>query len=51
MQPIEIQNKGSEWVILHQCQKCGVQRRCKTQPEDIDALLLLAKKLTDQKTK
>ena len=51
MQPIEIQNKGDAWIILHHCQACGFERRCKTQPEDIDALLKLAAKLTDLKMK
>lgn len=51
MQPVDIQSKNGEWVILHQCRKCQAQRRCKTRPEDTDALLALAKKLTDMKTR
>lgn len=51
MQPVDIQNKGSEWVIVHQCVKCNTQRRCKSLPGDIDGLLKLAKKLTDLKTR
>src|SRR5690606_13518864 len=29
MAPMGLKQKGGDWVLLHQCEKCGAQRRCK----------------------
>lgn len=34
MQPVEVQKKGKEYVIIQTCQKCGFTRANKTQKED-----------------
>jgi hypothetical protein len=48
MQPVGIESKGSEWNILHQCEKCNTQMRCKALSEDMGAVLVLAKKLAER---
>lgn len=47
MQPVGIDNLKGEWVITHECMTCHATRRCKTRSEDMDAVIALAKKLTD----
>lgn len=51
MAPVGMDSKNGDWILVHHCQKCGAQRRCKTRPEEIDAVLKLAKNLTDKKTR
>lgn len=34
MKPIEIQQKNSEFIILHKCQKCGFERKNKVSEYD-----------------
>jgi DNA-directed RNA polymerase subunit RPC12/RpoP len=47
LQPVGLEQKGDSWNILHQCQKCGAKMRCKTVPEDMAAVLKLAKTLAE----
>ena len=34
MEPIQIQNKQAEYIITHHCEKCGHQKKNKTNPTD-----------------
>lgn len=49
--PVGLEQKGMDWVVLHQCKKCGEKRRCKTVAEDMPGILKLAKELADRKTR
>ena len=51
LQPIGLEQKGMEWVILHQCKKCGEKMRCKTVSEDMGAVLKLAKTLAEKRSR
>lgn len=51
MMPIGLEQKGLDWVVIQQCKKCKMTRRCKTVPEDSDGILQLAKKIADFKTR
>lgn len=40
MEPMRIEKKGEEWVIVHRCITCGEERRNKAVPDDdTDALI------------
>jgi hypothetical protein len=51
MAPVGLEQKGAEWMIVHHCEKCSAQRRCKTRPEDMEAVLKLATELTHRRTR
>jgi hypothetical protein len=42
-----LERKGDTWIVQHKCRSCGHEFRCKTQREDFDAVLTLAKRLAD----
>ena len=43
MQPIAVEQKHGEYIILHKCLKCGVLRRNKSVPaDDFNKLISLA---------
>ena len=45
MKPIEIQQKNGEFVILHNCIKCGFERKNKVQEnDDINKIIEISKK-------
>ena len=45
MEPIEIQMKNGGYLILHQCQKCGFEKRNKTIKEDsLDEIIKISGK-------
>ena len=45
MKPIEIQQKNGEFVILHKCTKCGLERKNKVQEnDDINKIIEISKK-------
>lgn len=46
--PVGLEQKGDGWNILHQCRKCGEKRRCKTLPQDMDAVVKLARELAER---
>jgi hypothetical protein len=48
MQPVGLEQKGDNWIIIHQCEKCGGQMKCRTSPEDMPGVLVLAKKLAER---
>jgi hypothetical protein len=41
LQPIGIETKGGEYIIVHQCQKCGEKTRCKSSPQDNQEEIIL----------
>ena len=44
MRPIGIETKGGKRALVHRCEKCGAERRCKTSPgDDAEALYALAR--------
>lgn len=49
--PVGLEQKGMEWIIQHQCRKCGEKRRCKTVADDMPGILAFAKKLADKRSK
>ena len=51
MAPVALESKGTEWIVVHRCKICHAQRRCKTLPEDSDAVLALARRLADAMTR
>lgn len=34
MEPVSIEKKGREYIILHKCKKCGLEKRNKAQKND-----------------
>jgi hypothetical protein len=43
MQPIEVQTKDGNYIILHHCQRCGFVKRNKTvEDDDMGAIIKLA---------
>ena len=34
MRPVQIENKGDRYIIVHRCEKCGEIKRNKTSKED-----------------
>jgi uncharacterized Zn finger protein len=34
MEPVEVTKKGSEYIILHKCTKCGVEKPNKANKQD-----------------
>ena len=49
MEPVDIQQKNGEYVIVHKCLKCGFTRKNKFSDGDcFDSLLKLRKKLNNR---
>lgn len=43
MEPVDIEQKGGKFVIVHRCRKCGFTRRNKVQEnDDFDAVLKIS---------
>ena len=43
MEPISVETKGGNYIIIHRCIKCGYEKRNKASEEDnFDAILKLA---------
>jgi len=43
MEPVGVELKGEEYVILHRCVSCGFEKRNKAAKDDnFDAILLLS---------
>ena len=34
MRPIGVEKRGSEWILVQKCEKCGFKRKNKTREED-----------------
>lgn len=47
MAPVGLEQKGDTWIVRQMCRSCGHTFRCKTRPEDFDAVLKLAKRIAD----
>jgi hypothetical protein len=46
MEPVGIELKADEYILTHQCQKCGVKKKNKTAPEDnFEAIINLAQSI------
>ncbi len=44
MRPIAVEDKGGRRALVHRCEKCGAERRCKTSPhDDSEAIYALAR--------
>jgi RNHCP domain len=42
MEPVGVDYRASKgFVVLHRCERCGVERRNKAAPDDVDALIEL----------
>lgn len=50
MQPIGLEQKGDEWIVVQRCVKCQATRKCKTRGDDQDAVLTFAKELAHRRT-
>ena len=45
MEPMRIEKKSTELIIVHKCQKCGFERKNKTsQVDNFDAIIAIMKK-------
>lgn len=52
MEPVGLEIKNGEYIIIHRCKKCGFMRKNKTSPDDnFEAVLSLSKKLAGQTAK
>lgn len=46
MKPIEVEIKGMEYSIIHQCIKCGHKKKNKTAPDDnFDEVIKISKRI------
>ena len=46
MEPVGLEIKNGEYIIIHRCKKCGFTRKNKTSPDDdFEAVLSLSRKL------
>ncbi len=44
MKPIRVERKNKEWAITHRCEKCGYERKNKTNENDrIEKLIEISK--------
>jgi hypothetical protein len=44
MRPVSLEQRGKEYVLLHRCERCGIQRRNRSAPgDDFEKLLELAR--------
>lgn len=52
MRPIDIYLSGRDWIIIHECEKCGHQSKNKILPEDnFDEVVRLEKEINQKKTR
>ena len=43
MEPVEVEHKSGEYIILHRCRSCGFEKRNKSaKDDDFDAILRLS---------
>jgi Zn finger protein HypA/HybF involved in hydrogenase expression len=46
MEPVGVEFVRGDYILIHQCQKCGQQKRNKISPaDDFNAVILLAKRV------
>jgi hypothetical protein len=49
MRPIATEQKGSEVLLVHRCEKCRITRRCKVAENDnFDAILEIMRTASEQ---
>lgn len=47
MVPVGVETSGGGTTLLHRCDRCGAQRRCKTSPDDdVDAVVAVSTQLS-----
>jgi len=39
MQPVGVDQKNNEWILIHHCQRCGHEKRNRVAPKDDQAIL------------
>jgi hypothetical protein len=46
MEPVKVEGGSPDYVLVHRCTRCGIERRNRVQPDDsTDAVIALSKKL------
>ena len=40
MEPVELRYERGEFMVVHRCTACGIERRCRTKPDDDLSVLL-----------
>lgn len=49
MKPVEVEIKGGEYSIIHQCVKCGYRKKNKTAPnDDFDEIIKISKRIPSE---
>ena len=49
MEPVSLEQKDGQYILVHQCQKCGFERRNKVcEEDDFEAVLSLARRQTEK---
>ena len=52
MKPIDIYFKKQEWVVVHRCERCGLERRNRlSDTDDFDEVVRLEKGINDAKVR
>jgi ribosomal protein L37AE/L43A len=52
MKPTDIYLENQDWVLIHECQRCGaVKRNRLAENDDMDVVIALQKKISERKTK
>ena len=46
MEPLRVEMRGQDWMLVHHCVKCGFERRNKVAQNDDASMLLKLNKLT-----
>ena len=52
MKPIDIYLEHQNWVLIHECQRCGkIKRNRLADSDDMEVVIALQKKVNERKTK
>lgn len=47
MEPVSIESKRGEYIILHKCKRCSLERKNKTAPnDDFDTIIKVSKQMS-----
>src|SRR3989338_3927281 len=52
MKPIDLYKEGQNWILVHQCERCGAIKRNRiSTDDDFDEVIRLSKEMAERKTK
>lgn len=52
MRPVDFYLQNQDWIVVHECEKCGYKKKNKVTPEDdFDEVIRLEKAINDKKVR